>query len=99
MKITYGDLAKALELPSAQQRWSTVLGPISVDEVEKTGRDLTLVVVYASGPAKGLSRYFSNVRGGQAPQSHMLDPRDPKRVDEYRRELESVFEAYAKIAC
>ena len=62
--ITYGALATQLGLKSPRQEWSTVLGPIAVDEAKKTGRDLTLVVIYASGPAKGLSRYFSNVRGG-----------------------------------
>jgi len=74
-KITYAELAKALGLPSPKQNWKTVLDPISVDEVQRTGRDLTLVVVYSQGqPAQGLSRYFSNVRGGQKPRTTMLDP-------------------------
>ncbi len=49
--ITYGALATALGLKSPRQEWSTVLGPIADDEVKKTGHDLTLVVVYAAGPA------------------------------------------------
>jgi hypothetical protein len=98
-KITYGDLAKALGLKSPRQEWKTVLDPISTDEVQKTGRDLSLVVVYASGPAKGLSRYFSNVRGGQPPRTKRLDPRDRQRVDAYKQELEAVFDTYGKLVC
>jgi hypothetical protein len=97
--ITYASLASKLSLKSPRQEWSTVLDPISIDEVQKTGRDLTLVVVYASGPAKGLSRYFSNVRGGQAPQTAMLDPRNSQQVDAYKQELEKVFDAYANANC
>src|SRR5712692_9935708 len=92
--ITYAALASRLGLKSPRQEWNTVLGPISVDEVRKTGRDLTMVVVYASGPAKGLSQYFSNVRGGQAPQLAMLDPHNSQQVEDYKQELEKVFDAY-----
>ena len=53
--VTYKDLALALGLKSPRQEWNTVLGPIATDEVQKTGHDLTLVVVYSSGPAKGLA--------------------------------------------
>jgi len=94
--ITYSALASALGLRSPRQRWSALLNPIAKAEVQDTGRDLTLVAVYSSGVAKGLSRYFSNLRGGHAPQATLLDPRDHKRVAAYRRELESVFDAYAK---
>jgi hypothetical protein len=76
-----------------------VLGPIAADEVKKTGHDLTLVVVYGSGPAKGLGRYFSNIRGGAPPQSNVLDPKDPKRVASYRTELDQVFNRYATVQC
>jgi hypothetical protein len=98
-EITYDDLALALGLKSPRQQWSTVLGPIAADEVKKTGHDLTLVVVYKSGPAKGLSRYFSNIRGGQAPQSTLLDPRDAQQVAAYRRDLAAVFATYANAVC
>jgi hypothetical protein len=97
--ITYGKLATALGLKSARQQWSTLLHPLSEIETKNTGVDLTLIVVYASGPAEGLSRYFSNVRGGAAPGTNMLDPRDSRRVAEYRRELEKVFDIYAKVNC
>src|SRR5712691_2128003 len=80
--ITYGDLAGALDLASPRQQWSTVLNPIYKDEMHNTGRDLTLVAVYASGPAKGLSRYFSN---GRAPQTAMLDPRNLQQVKTYKQ--------------
>ena len=92
-------LATVLGLKSAQQQWSTLLHPLSKAETKNTGADLTLIVVYASGPAEGLSRYFSNVRGGAAPGTNMLDPRDSKRVAEYRQELETVFDTYAKVNC
>ena len=66
--ITYGKLAAALGLKSARQQWGTLLNPLSENETKKTGADLTLIVVYASGPAQGLSRYFSNVRDGSRPR-------------------------------
>ena len=95
----YGDLATALGLKSPRQQWKTLLGPIAIDEVQKTGDDLTLVVVYASGPAKGLGRYFSNIRGGQPPQSNFLSPSDQQRVTAYKQALEQVFNRYATVQC
>jgi hypothetical protein len=86
--ITYGALANQLGLKSPRQEWNTVLGPIALDEVTKTGRDLTLVVVYRSGPAKGLGWYFSNIRGGKKPQSDALNPRNHQQVASYKRALE-----------
>ena len=97
--IRYGDLAKALGLKSPRQEWNTVLGPIAADEVQKTGHDLTLVVVYASGPAKGLGRYFSNIRGGQSPQSSTLNPRNQQQVAAYKQALQQVFNRYATVQC
>ena len=97
--IKYGELAEALGLKSPRQQWNTVLNPISIDEVRATGVDLTLIVVYASGPAKNLSRYFSNIRGGQTPQTTMLDPRCPKQVAAYRKQLQKVFNTYANLPC
>ncbi len=97
--ITYGALATALGLKSPRQEWSTVLGPIADDEVKKTGHDLTLVVVYAAGPAKGLARYFSNIRGGQSPQSIALNPNDQQQVAAYKQALEQVFNRYATVQC
>jgi len=98
-KITYGELAEALGLPSPKQDWKTVLDRISEDEVKRTGRDLTLVVVYSQGPAKGLSRYFSNVRGGQKPRTTGLDPRNQSQRQQYESELQNVFAAYANVSC
>ena len=97
--MNYEDLAAGLGLKWHRQQWRTVLGPIAVDEVKKTGHDLTLVVVYKSGPAKGLSRYFSNIRGGQAPQSTLLNPKNAQQVAAYRRDLAAVFAAYANAVC
>jgi len=97
--ITYGNLAEALGLASPRQQWSTLLHPLAESETKKTSADLTLVVVYATGPAKGLSRYFSNVRGGVAAGSTMLDPGNATQKAAYRRELERVFDTYAKVDC
>jgi hypothetical protein len=80
----------ALGLKSPRQEWSTVLGPIADAEVKTTGHDLTLVVVYGSGPAKGLGRYFSNIRGGQLPQSTGLDPGNRQQVAAYKHALQTV---------
>jgi hypothetical protein len=97
--ITYGKSAAALGLKSARQQWGTLLNPLSENETKKTGADLTLIVVYASGPAEGLSRYFSNVRGGVAPGTTLLDPHNPKHVAEYKQELGKVFDIYASVNC
>jgi hypothetical protein len=97
--INYAQLAAALGLKSPRQQWSTVLHPISETEVKQTRADLTLVVVYASGPAKGLPRYFSNVRGGVAPGTTMLDPKDEEQKAKYERERERVFDTYATVSC
>ena len=98
-RITYGALATALGLKSPRQEWNTVLGPIAADEVSNTGHDLTLVVVYASGPAKNLGRYFSNIRGGAAPQSGTLDPLNAQQVAAYVQALDQVFNRYANVQC
>ena len=98
-KVTYEDLAAGLGFQSPRQQWSTVLGQIAADEVRKTGHDLTLVVVYKSGPAKGLSRYFSNIRGGQRHQSSILSPSNRQQVAAYKQALEGVFDKYADLPC
>ena len=97
--VTYGDLATELGLKLPRQNWSSILDPLSTDSVRNSGRDLTLVVVYKHGPAKGLSRYFSNVRGGETPRTKMLNPRDPNDIAAYKRELEKVYDTYAKLSC
>jgi len=90
-------LAKALGLRLARQEWNTVLDPICESEKQQTGSDLTLVVVYKSGPAKGLSRYFSNRK--HPPRTTELDPRDQRQVQAYKSELEKVFDTYSKLRC
>ena len=57
-----------------RDRWMRILDPMASIEARKTGHDLTKVIVYASGPAKGLPRYFSNIAGGDAPGSKLLNP-------------------------
>ena len=46
--------------------------------------DLTWNVVYGSGPASGLGRYFSN--GGRMPGSTLLNPRDQDQKAEYENQ-------------
>src|SRR5438105_3309234 len=66
-KITFGQLATELGLKNANlNEWHTVLDSISTEQVRRTGRDLTLVVVHAS---TGISPYFSDIRAGQAPRT------------------------------
>jgi hypothetical protein len=61
--IKYGELAAALGLNSPRQQWSTVLDPLSESEVKKTGADLTLIVVFASGPANSLLKNLARAKG------------------------------------
>jgi hypothetical protein len=98
-KVQYKELQGALGLPSPQQNWKTVLNPIADDEVRNTGHDLTLIVVYSTGPARGLSRYFSNIRGGQPAGSTLLDPKNPQQVAAYEQALQQVFNRYATVQC
>jgi len=67
---------------------------VAIDTGRKTKRevddDLTWNVVYTSGPAKGLGRYFSN--GNKAPGSTWLDPKDRKQVAEYERKLIEIYD-------
>jgi hypothetical protein len=91
--ITFGTLATQLGLKSHRQEWNTLLGPIAADEVLKTGHDLTLVVVYASGPARGLGRYFSNISGGRPPQSTALSRKHTDTNDRRVLDLESRIQA------
>ena len=94
--ITFGGLAKALELPSERQRWSTILNEISEDERKVTGVDLTLIVVHASGRAMGLGRYFNPFF---AHGTALLDPENNQQVAQYRTELQKVFDTYANLPC
>lgn len=96
--ITYDALGKAIGL-HARIRWSYLLNPMAADEIKKTGHDLTLVAVYGSGPAKGLGRYFSNIRSGRPPGSKLLDPRNKQQVAAYKQALEQVFNCYATVQC
>jgi hypothetical protein len=91
-KITYGELAHRLGLQLAQQEWNTVLDSVAWRTKRDLGDeiDLTWIVVYASGPAKSLGRYFSN--GGQAPGSTLLDPGNRAQIDDYERTLKEIYE-------
>jgi hypothetical protein len=90
-KITYQELADKLGLELARQEWHTVLDPIAKKTKCELGDDydLTWNVVYTTGPAKGLGRYFSN--GGKATGSTPLNPKDRKQVDEYERTLHKMY--------
>lgn len=55
----------------------------------EVGDDLTWNVVYTTGPAKGLGRYFSN---DKMPGSTLLNPKDQKQVADYERKLKEIYE-------
>ncbi len=90
-KITYQELADRLGLQLAKQEWHTVLDSVAWRTKRDLGNDidLTLIVVYTSGPAKGLGRYFSNTK---APGSTLLDPRNTAQVQDYIRKLEEIYD-------
>ena len=88
-KITYAQLADKLELGHPQQEWSTVLDLIAGKTRREVGDDLTWNVVYTTGPAKGLGRYFSN---DKMPGSTLLNPKDQKQVADYERKLKEIYE-------
>ena len=90
-KITYQELADRLDLKLARQEWHTVLDAVAWRTKRDLGNDidLTWIVVYASGPAKGLGHYFSN---GKAPGSALLNPKDSVQVEEYERKLKEIYE-------
>jgi hypothetical protein len=91
-KITYGELAGKLGLESAQQQWNTVLNPVAAKTKDELGDDydLTWDVVYATGSAKGLGRYFSN--DGKATGSTLLNPKDRNQVADYERTLKKIYQ-------
>ena len=90
-KITYQELADRLGLKLAKQEWLTVLDSVAWRTKRDLGNDidLTWIVVYTSGPAKGLGHYFSN---GKAPGSTLLDPRNTVQVEDYKRKLKEIYE-------
>ena len=88
-RITYGDLAHQLGLPLARQEWEGLLNLIADKSKREVDEDITWIIVYASGPAKNLGRYFSN--GGKASGSTPLDPKNQKQVDDYNRTLKKMF--------
>jgi hypothetical protein len=90
-KITYQELADKLGLKSPKQEWHTVLDIIAGKARRELGADydLTWNVVYGSGPAEHLGRYFSN--GDRAIGSTLLNPKDRKQVTEYERTLKKIY--------
>jgi hypothetical protein len=88
-KITYGQLSDKLGLGMANSEWNTVLDPIASKTKQEVGDDLTWNVVYATGPAKGLGRFFSN--GNKATGTDLLDPKDRKQVAAYERKLKEIY--------
>lgn len=94
-KITYGELADRLRLKLAKQEWSALLDLVAGKTKREVGDDLTWNVVYASGPAKGLGRYFSN--GDKTPGSALLDPKNQTQVAEYEHKLQEIYECTYKL--
>jgi len=95
-KITYQKLAERLGLQLAKQEWHTVLDLVAQKTKSDLGKDidLTLIVVYTSGPAKGLGRYFSN---DKAPGSTLLDPKNTAQVEDYKHKLKEIYECTYKL--
>jgi hypothetical protein len=91
-KISYGELADKLGLKLARQEWSALLDLVARKTKRDLSEDLDLTwnVVYATGPAKGLGRYFSN--GDKVPGSTLLDPKDQRQVADYERKLKEIYE-------
>jgi hypothetical protein len=89
-KITYGELADKLGFSLARQEWSDLLDLIARKTRREVELDLTWNVVYASGPAKGLGRYFSN--GDKAVGSTLLNPKDQEQIKEYERQLKEIYQ-------
>jgi hypothetical protein len=89
-KMEYGELADRLGLKLAKQEWSALLDLVAAKTKREVDYDLTWNVVYATGPAKGLGRYFSN--GNKTPGSTLLDPKNQKQVADYERTLQEMYE-------
>lgn len=87
--ITYGELADMLGLKLARQEWSALLDLIAGKTKREVGDDLTWIVIYSQGPAKGLSRYFSN--NNQLPGSASLNPKNSRQVADYKRTLKKIY--------
>jgi hypothetical protein len=75
-------------LELAKQEWSALLDLVAGKTTRDVGVDLTWIVVYSSGPAKDLGRYFSN---NKTPGSTLLNPKNKKQVDDYNRKLEEIY--------
>jgi hypothetical protein len=89
--ITYAQLADKLRLKLPRQEWSALLDLVAGKTKREVGEDLTWIVVYSTGPARGLSRYFSNI--DESPGSTGLDPKNPKQVAEYKRKLKEIYKS------
>lgn len=90
-KITYGQLANKLGLRLSKHEWNALLDQVAEKTKREIDIDLTWNVVYSSGPAKGLGRYFSNEG---TTRSMLLDPKDPEQVANYERKLKEIYEYF-----
>ena len=88
-KLRYGDLAAKLGLKLARQEWEGLLKMVADKAKAEVDFDLTWNVVYATGPAKGLGRYFSN--DGKPTASTFLDPKDKSQVAKYETTLQEIY--------
>jgi hypothetical protein len=72
--------------------------PMSLFETDKTGHDLTKVVVHGgNGPLKGLPHFFSDIAGGDLPESKLMDPKNQALTAAWRHELEAIYDAYKDV--
>ena len=95
--ITFAEVENALGKSIQRDRWMRILDPMASMETRLTGYDLTKVLVYASGPAKALPLFFSNIRAGDQPGSKRLNPKDRNAVAACKRELEQLYDAYKDV--
>ena len=87
--ITYRELAAKIRLKMARQEWNALLDLVAGKTKREVGGALTWIVVYSAGPAKGLSRYFSN--NDDAPGATSLNPKNPKQVADYKHKLKEIY--------
>jgi hypothetical protein len=87
--MTYGELADRLGLRLPRQEWEGLLDLVAGKMKREIAYDLTWNIVYATGPAKGLGRYFSN--GDKVIGSTLLDPKNKEQVDKYELTLQEIY--------
>lgn len=87
--ITYSELAERLGAKIHQGHWEKILDPIWRENEAAGVPDFTYVVVYKSGPKKGLGAYLAD-----GEDKYPLDPMNPDHVASFGRHLAEVHRFY-----